>query len=318
MTQKELDELPRYIDKNLARGFIQPSRSHMAAPVLFREKKDGGLHLCVDFRGLNAVCVQHLYPLPLIKDLLATLSTGWIFTKLDLREAYCSVRIWPGDKWKTTFNCPLGSYKFRVMPFGLQGAPAVFMQVINEVLQEHLYWGVLVYLDDILIYTNTMEEHTHLVRQVLKKLLKAKLFVKLLKCEFHHTKLDYLGYRISQDGVKMDPKKVKAVLEWQAPGKRKQLQSFLGFANFYRQFILSFAQVALPLTDLLCTKNTRLKARPGQVLEWTPKCQKTFENLKAIFSQEPSLKHPDLALAFVVQANTSDVAVRAVLLQKTK
>lgn len=135
----------------------------MAAPVLFREKKDEGLHLCVDFRGLNAVCVEHLYPLPLIKDLLAKLATGRVFIKLDLREAYYRIHIKPGDKWKTTFNCPMGSYKFNVMPFGLQGAPAVFMQVINEVLHDHLYHGVLVYLDDILIYTKMMEEHVHLV-----------------------------------------------------------------------------------------------------------------------------------------------------------
>ncbi|XP_060542340.1 uncharacterized protein LOC132710346 isoform X1 [Pantherophis guttatus] len=142
MTQPELAELRRYIDKNLARGFITPSRSRMAAPVLFREKKDGGLRLCVDFRGLNGVCVEHLYPLPLMKDLLSTLSTGRIFTKLDLREPYYRVCIKPGDEWKTTFHCPLGSYQFRVMPFGLQGAPAVFMQLINEVLHDHLYRGV--------------------------------------------------------------------------------------------------------------------------------------------------------------------------------
>lgn len=136
----------------------------MAAQVLFRKKKDGSLHLFVDLRGLNTVCVEHLYPLPLMKDLLATLATGQVFTKLDLWEAYYRVHIQPGDEWKTTFNCPLGSNQFQVMPFGLQGAPAMFMQLINELLHEHLYQGVLVYLDDILIYTKMMEEHTQLVR----------------------------------------------------------------------------------------------------------------------------------------------------------
>lgn len=193
MTPKEMEELRNYIDKNLTRGFIQPSRLHMAAPVLFREKRDSGLCLSVNFRGLNAVCVEHLYPLPLMKDLLATLANSQIFTKLDLHEAYYRVHIQPADEWKTTFNCPLGSYQFRVMPFGLQGPPAVFMQRINEALHEHLYQGVLVYLDDILIYTKTMEEHINLVHQALMKLLTAKLYVKISKCEFHRTELDYLG-----------------------------------------------------------------------------------------------------------------------------
>lgn len=316
MTPAEMQEMRKYIDKNLARGFIKPSRSRIAAPVLFREKKDGSLRLCVDFRGLNGVCVEHLYPLPLMKDMLATLAKGKYFTRLDLREAYYRVRIRQGDEWKTTFNCPLGSYQFQVMPFGLQGAPAVFMQLINEVLHEHLYRGVLVYLDDILIYTATMEEHVRLVRQVLKKLLEAKLYVKLSKCDFHQTTLDYLGYRISSSGVEMDPNKVKAVLEWQAPKTRKQVQSFLGFANFYRQFIPSFARVALPITDLLKTKHTLTKPRPGQLIPWTEECQKAFEQLKSLFAKEPVLKHPDPDLPFTVQADASDVAVGAVLLQK--
>ncbi|XP_039213407.1 uncharacterized protein LOC120314410 [Crotalus tigris] len=257
MTLKELEELRRFIDVNLARGFIQPARSRVAAPVLFREKKDGSLRLCVDFRGLNAVCVEHLYPLPLMKDLLVQLGKGRIFTKLDLRETYYRIRIRRGDEWKMAFNCPLGSFQYRVMPFGLQGAPAAFMQLINQVLHEHLYRGILVYLDDILIYTTTMEEHVALVRKGLEKLLEAKLYVKLSKCEFHRTRLDYLGYRISVAGVEMDPLKVKAVLDWQAPTTRRQLQSFLGFANFYRQFIPSFAGVAHPLTELLKTKHLK-------------------------------------------------------------
>lgn len=136
------------------------------------------------------------------------------------------------------------------MPFGLQGAPAAFIQLINGVLHEHLYRRVLVYLD-ILIYSTTMEEHIQLVQQVLTKLIDAKLFIKLSKCEFHRSEIDYLGFRITGKGIEMNPNKVKMVLEWQAPRTRKHLQSFLSFANFYRQFIPSFAQVALPLTDLL-------------------------------------------------------------------
>lgn len=145
-------------------------------------------------------------------------------------------------------------------------------------LHEHLYRGVLVYLDNILIYTKTMEEHVHLVRSVLTKLLNARLFVKLSKCEFHRTQLDYLGYHISNKGIEMDPKKVKTVLEWQASTTRRQLQSFLGFANFYRHFIPTFAQVALPLMDLLRPKHLGKKVKMSQPLLWTMECQKAFEH----------------------------------------
>lgn len=280
----------------------------IAAPVLFKEKKDGILRLCVDFCGINRVCVENMYPVPLMENLLAHLAKGEVFTKLDLREAYYRVRIKQGDEWKTAFNCPLHSYQFRVIPFGLQGPPAVFMQLINEVLHEHLYRGVLVYLDDILIYISNMEEHICLVQQVLLKLLKANLFMKLSKCDFYQTQLDYLGYRISGVGVEMDPNKVKAVLEWQAP-QTHQLQSFLGFANFYRHFIPSFAAVALTLTDLLRTRQTATKPCPGQPLAGTMACQKAFEDLKALFTREPVLLHPNPDLPFVVQADAGDVAV---------
>ncbi|XP_013928332.1 PREDICTED: RNA-directed DNA polymerase homolog [Thamnophis sirtalis] len=177
-----MEEMRKFIDKNLE-NFTEPARPKVAAPVLFREKKDGSLRLCLNFKNLSAVSSRNLYLLPLMKDMLAQLGKGRIFTKLDLREAYYRVCIKEGDEWKTAFNCPLGSFQFRVMPFGLQGAPVVFMQLINEVLHEHLYKGVIVYLDDILIYMETREEHVKLVRTVLKKLRAAELYAKLSKYE---------------------------------------------------------------------------------------------------------------------------------------
>ncbi|XP_060539362.1 queuine tRNA-ribosyltransferase catalytic subunit 1 isoform X1 [Pantherophis guttatus] len=250
-----------------------------------------------------------------MKDVLALLGKGKIFTKPDLQEAYYRVRIKEGDEWKTAFNCPLGCFQFQVLSFELQEAPAVFMQLINEVLHEHLYKGVLVYLDDIVIYSESMDDHVKLVRTVLKKLRAAELYAKLSKCEFHQSKIDDLGYRISHEGIEMDPGKVRTVLEWAAPRTRKQLQSFLGFANFYRQFIPSFAKITLPITNLLKTKG-EVKPNPSRALEWTMDCQAAFEKLKRLFAAEPILKHPDMEEPFVVQADTSDVAVGAVLLQK--
>ncbi|XP_015271184.1 PREDICTED: RNA-directed DNA polymerase homolog, partial [Gekko japonicus] len=239
-----------FIDKNLARGFIRPASSPFAAPVLFRKKKDGGLRLCTDYRGLNAVSLSNAYPLPLIKDLVAEATKGKIFSKLDLRDAYFRVRIREGDESKTAFNTPLGQFEYLVMPFGLQGAPGVFMNLINEVLHEFLFKGVVLYLDDVLLYSQDLPSHIKLVRKVLKRLYEHHLFAKLSKCEFHKTCIDFLGYRISGGTVEMDPAKIQAVLDWEPPRTRKQLQMFLGFANFYRNFIQNFAQIALPLTDL--------------------------------------------------------------------
>lgn len=161
--------------------------------------------------------MENVYPMPIMKDLIAHLAKGKIFTKLDIREAYYHVRIKEGNEWKTAFNCPLEYFQFRVLPFGLQDTSVVFMQLINEVLHKYLYKGVRVYLDDILIYTEAMPEHVKLVRAVLKKLKAAKLYAKLSKCEFHQSKIDYLGYRILHDGIEMDPQKVQTVLDWAPP-----------------------------------------------------------------------------------------------------
>ncbi|XP_070790259.1 vomeronasal type-2 receptor 116-like [Pituophis catenifer annectens] len=213
MTPREMQEMDNYIDKNLQRGFIEPAKLRVAPPVPFKEKKDGSMRLVVDFQCFNAVCVHNLYPLPLMKDMLAHLAKGKVFTKLDLCKAYYRIHIREGDEWKTAFNCPLGSFQCKVMPFGLQGALAVFMQLINAVLHDNLYKGVLVYLDDILIYMETIDEHIPLVRKVLEKLLKANLYVKLSKCKFHQSRLDYLGYQVSNEGIEMDLAKLHHFLK---------------------------------------------------------------------------------------------------------
>uniref|UniRef100_A0A803T247 Gypsy retrotransposon integrase-like protein 1 n=1 Tax=Anolis carolinensis TaxID=28377 RepID=A0A803T247_ANOCA len=319
MSAREKEELRKYIDKNLARGFIEPSNSPLGAPVLFRRKKDQTLRLCIDYRGLNAISTVNKYPLPLVKDLIAQLSEGQIFTKLDLIEAYHKLQIKPEDRWKTAFSCAFGLFNYRVLPFGLCGGGAAFMQLINEVLHPLLYKGVFIFLDDILIMSRTKEQHVELVREVLQKLREAKLYAKLAKCEFNKDQIDFLGYRISSQGVAMDPAKVEDVRGWEAPKTRKQLQSFLGFANFYRTFIKDFARLTLPLTDLLKTKGrgetAKVKA-PGAKLTWTIECQEAFEALKKLFTEEPVLQHPDMSKAFVLHCDASDRAYGAVLLQK--
>ncbi|XP_077166890.1 uncharacterized protein LOC143823989 [Paroedura picta] len=317
MSPREMAELREFLDKNLARGFIRPATSSLAAPVLFVKKKDGSLRLCTDYRGLNAVSTCNAYPLPLIKDLLGHLGKARIFTKLDLREAYYRVRIKKGHEYLTAFNTPLGQFEYTVMPFGLAGAPGVFMNMINEIMHDLLYQGVLVYIDDILVYSENVESHADLVREVLNRLRKHQLFAKLSKCEFHRDAVEFLGFRVSQAGIEMDPGKVRDLLAWEPPRTRRQLQSFLGFANFYRTFIPNFAKVALPLTDLLKTKQGgKTASRPGTPLLWTPPCQNAFDKLKLLFTSEPVLAHADPSKQFTVQVDSSDVAMGAVILQE--
>uniref|UniRef100_A0A803TEK8 Gypsy retrotransposon integrase-like protein 1 n=1 Tax=Anolis carolinensis TaxID=28377 RepID=A0A803TEK8_ANOCA len=319
MSVQEKEELRKYIDKNLARGFIKPSSSPLGAPVLFRRKKDNSLRLCIDYRNLNAIIKDNKYPMPLVKDLITVLKKGSIFTKLDLIEAYHKLRIKPKDTWKTAFSCAFGLFEYLMLPFGLKNGGSCFMQLINEILHPLLYRGVFIFLDDILIVSENREQHIELVREVLQKLREAKLYAKLSKCEFNKTQIDFLGYRISPEGLAMDPSKVSDVREWGVPQTRRQLQSFLGFANFYRSFIKGFAQITAPLTELLKTKGkgetAKVKA-PGAKLSWTPECQKAFETLKERFTEEPILKHPDIQSPFIIHCDASDCAYGAVLLQK--
>ena len=193
-----------YVEEALANGFIRPSTSPAASSFFFIGNKDGGLRPCIDYRGLNSVTVKYRYPLPLVPAAVEQLRESRIFTKLDLRSAYNLIRIREGDEWKTAFHTTTGHYEYLVMPFGLVNAPSVFQAFVNEVLREYLGKCVIVYIDDILVYSSDLGEHVKHVRQVLNKLLKNRLYVKLEKCEFHKTEVQFLGYRVSSQGVQMD------------------------------------------------------------------------------------------------------------------
>ncbi|KAK3549364.1 hypothetical protein QTP70_035069 [Hemibagrus guttatus] len=219
------------------------------AGFFFVGKKDGGLRPCIDYRGLNTITVRYPYPLPLVPAALEQLRGARFFTKLDLRSTYNLVRIHEGDEWKTAFHTTHGHYEYLVMPFGLTNAPAVFQSLINEVFQDILGKWVIAYIDDILVYSTSLEEHVHHVWAVLSRLQQNHLYVKPEKCEFHRTTITFLGYVISQQGVKMDLTKVRAVTEWPNPTTIMELQRFLGFANFYRCFIWNYSSVAGPLTS---------------------------------------------------------------------
>jgi RNase H-like domain found in reverse transcriptase/Reverse transcriptase (RNA-dependent DNA polymerase)/Integrase zinc binding domain/Integrase core domain/Chromo (CHRromatin Organisation MOdifier) domain len=306
LSEVELKTLDEYIKENLAKGFIQPSVSPAAAPILFVKKRDGSLRLCVDYRGLNNITIKNRYPLPLIGESLDRLRSAAIFTKIDLRSGYNLVRIAEGEEWKTAFRTRYGLYEYKVMPFGLTNAPATFQNLMNDILRDYLDVFVIVYLDDILIYSRSMAEHKHHVRLVLERLRDNNLFANADKCAFHQRQVEYLGHIVSSEGVNMNPRKVAAITQWPEPTAVDELQSFLGFANYYRRFIKGYSAIAAPLTQLL-RKNI------PYVFDGPPRA--AFQQLKAAFTTEPVLAHFHPDRPSTVETDASDFAIAAVLSQ---
>ena len=282
MSREELLVLRKTLTDLLGKGWIRPSNSAAAAPVLFAKKPSGGLRFCVDYRGLNAITLPDRYPLPLFKETLRQLSKARWFTKLDVKSAFHRIRIREGDEWMTAFRCRLGLFEWLVTPFGLVNAPATFQRYINEQLREHLDIDATAYMDDVLAYTSESEEkHWLTVRSILTKLEKAGLYLDIDKCEFLCKKVKYLGFIIEAgESVSAEPEKVKAIVEWKAPVSVKGVRSFLGFANFYRCFIDKFSEIAAPLTNLT-KKNSTWK--------WGEEENLAFERLKSIFATAPVL-----------------------------
>ncbi|XP_063806789.1 uncharacterized protein LOC134990792, partial [Pseudophryne corroboree] len=307
LSRPETQAMAEYIQENLAKGFIRPSQSPVGSGFFFVGKKDGSLRPCIDFRELNRITIKNSYPLPLISVLFDQLRTATIFSKIDLRGAYNLIRIREGDEWKTAFNTHSGHYEYLVMPFGLSNAPAVFQEFMNDVLREYLDRFLVVYLDDILIFSHSLEEHRKHVRLVLQKLRDHQLGAKLEKCEFEVQQIAFLGYIISSEGFQMEGSKVQAVLDWVQPTSLKALQRFLGFANFYRRFIAGFSSIVAPLVAL--TK------KGADVAHWSCEAKAAFARLKRAFVSAKVLRHPDPERPFVVEVDASEIGIGAVLSQ---
>jgi len=306
LNEKELKECWKYLQENLSKGFIRKSSAPCGAPILFVKKKDGSLRLCVDYRGLNKITIKNKYPLPLITELLDRLKHAKIYTVLDLLGAYNLLRIKPGEEWKTAFRTRYGLFEYCVMPFGLCNAPASFQEFINDVLGDLLDDSVSAYLDDILIFSKNVDEHEAQVKEVLRRLRKYGLVVKLEKCIFSANEVPYLGFIVGPGYVRMDPTKIASVLEWPTPASVLDIQIFLGFANFYRRFIRSFSRIAKPITTLLKKDNKFI---------WGEQQQAAFDNLKQLFVSAPVIHTFERERETVLETDASDYALGAVLSQ---
>jgi hypothetical protein len=306
MSTPELKELQMQLEELLKKGYIRPSVSPWGAPILFVKKKDGTLRLCIDFRQLNKSTIKNKYPLPRIDDLFDQLRGEKIFSKIDLRSGYHQVRIKEEDIHKTTFRTRYGNYEFVVVPFGLTNAPTVFMCLMNGIFRNYLDKFVIVFLDDILVYSKSEEEHEHHLRLVLQVLREHQLYAKLSKCSFYQEQIHYLGHIISEQGIAVDPEKIEAIRGWPTPRNVSEVRSFMGLVGYYRRFIVGFSKISHPITSL---------QKKGIKFEWTSECEENFNLLKELLTSAPVLKIVDPNESFVVCTDACKEGLGGVLTQ---
>ena len=298
MSREEREEVREFIQEQLRKGYIRPSKSPQTAPVFFVGKKDGKKRMVQDYRYLNEWTIKNNYPLPLISDVLENIGTKKVFTKMDLRWGYNNVRIKEGDEWKAAFTTPERSFEPTVMFFGLTNSPATFQVMMNELLRDLINTGkVAAFIDDVIIGTETEEGHDKLVAEIIKRLEENDLYVKPEKCKWKVREVGFLGVVIGPEGIKMEEEKVKGVLDWPTPQCVKDVQKFLGLANYYRRFIKGFASIARPLHDMV---------KKDKKWDWTEKQGEAFRVLKERFTKEPVLAAPDLDKKMRMEVDASD------------
>ena len=305
LSREEREEVREFVREQLRKGYIRPSKSPQTALVFFVGKKDGKKRMVQDYHYLNEWTIKNNYPLPLISDVLENIGTKKIFTKMDLRWGYNNIRIKEGDEWKAAFMTPEGLFEPTVMFFGLTNSPATFQAMMNELLRDLTNMGrVAVFIDDVIVGTEMEKGHDELVAEVIKRLEENDLYVKPEKCKWRVRKVEFLGVVIGPEGIKMEKEKVKGVLEWLTPKCVKDVQKFLGLANYYRQFIEGFATVARPLHDLV---------KKDKKWEWTEREEKAFTELKERFTKKLVLATPDIDKKMRMEVDASDYATGGVL-----
>ena len=294
------------IEKMEKAGVIRKSYSPWSSPVVIVEKKDGSKRFCVDYRKINQITIPDAHPLPRIDDMLEQFETAKWFTSIDLASGYWQIAMEKEDIQKTAFTCGYGLYEFVVMPFGLTNAPATFQRLMNHILMEYLDEFVVVYIDDILIYSKTFDEHLKHLERVFEKLKEAKLMIKLKKCKFGEQNIEFLGHIIGRDGIKPDPEKIEKIKNLKAPNNLTELRSVLGLCSYYRRFVKNFSKIVKPLNKLL-KKHIKY--------EWTKEQQKALEILKQKLIEYPILIQPDFEKPFILAVDASGNALGAVLSQ---
>src|SRR5450432_1544087 len=307
MTIEELEVVKQYLIDNLAKGFIEPSQAPFASPVLFVKKLNGELRFCIDFRKLNQITRKDQYPLPLIDETLARIGKAKVFTKLDIRQAFHRIRMNPESEELTTFRTRYGSYKCKVLPFGLTNGPATYQRYMNDVLFDFLDDFCTAYLDDILIYSENPKEHEGHVRKVLERLRKAGLQADIKKSEFSVLETKYLGFIVAIKGIQVDPEKVQVIKEWKVPTNVKGIQSFLGFCNFYRRFIKAYGRIARPLSQ---------ETRHNVTFTFDEKCMEAFLELKKRLIEAPILEIYNPEYESMLETDASDEVIAGIFSQR--
>jgi hypothetical protein len=306
MATPELAEFKEHIKKLLEKGFIRPSSSPWGAPMIFVLKKDGTQRLCVDYRALNEVTVKNKYPLPRIDDLFNQLHGACVFSMIDLWSGYHQLKIWECDILKTAFVSRYGLYEYTVMSFGLTNTPAYFMYLMNKVFMEYLDKFIVVFIDDILVYSRSEEEHKEHLRLALQKLWENGLYAKLSKCEFSMKHVAFIGHVLSKGGISVDPSKAQDVLSWNAPTSVSDIQNFIGLARYYWRFIKGFSKIRNPMTELL---------EKDKKYEWTSACEASFQELKKRLTSARVLVMPDMEKPLSIYCDASGQGLGCVLMQ---
>jgi hypothetical protein len=306
MAINQLAKFKEQLQELLDKGYIHPSASPSGAPVIFVPKKNGTQRMCVDYRSLNEVTIKNKYPLPRIDDLFDQLKGSCVFSKNDLRFGYHQLKIRATDIPKNAFITRYGLYEYTVMSFGLTNGPDYFMYLMNKVFMEYLGKFVVVFIDDILIFSKNEEDHDEHLRVVLQKLRENQLYAKLSKCEFWLKEVSFLGHIISEGRISVDPSKIIDVLSWRTPQNVSDIRSFLGLAGYYRRFIEGFSKISKPMMELLVKGNT---------FEWTSRHETSFQELKKKLTTTPVLTMPDMEKPFSIYCDASNHGLGCVLMQ---